>query len=140
MKKIIQYLTISILLGFSSMALYAQGCSLSSFTSQNLVFSAQQFSTANFAFNINCQSPYNVRFSNANPASNEGIGYLSDQQHKIKTKMSARSDWNIPWNTSVMQVNNSNNHYVVTVAIVDAIKATTPAGIYKDRIQVNIEY
>lgn len=136
-KKLIVKLGLAVL-SLSCSNLYAEKCSISSFSAQRLVLLPQQYNSTNFAFSVACQQNYTILFSSLNSHSNDGVGFLKNGANQIKVKMSAQSHQNLPWGLPIQQ--NNNNQYFVTVSILEPITTTTAAGIYKDNIKIQIEF
>lgn len=118
----------------------ANGCEISHFTTQHMILLPQQYNSSNMAFSIQCPHSYSIRFNSANNPSSEGIGHLRNRQHFIRTKMSARSDQVLPWAVPIQQNAHQRHNYVVTASVLDRITPITPAGVYRDRIQLQIEF
>ena len=142
MNTMIKACCILFILGSISPILHAQSqsCAISNVTTQHLVLRPQQHNSSNVAFSIQCAHHYSITFSNANHASSEGIGHLRHHQNNIRTKMSARSDQMLPWAVPVQQNAHQQHNYVITASVLDPITAITPAGVYRDRIQLRIEF
>lgn len=138
-RKVISNLS-TLILGLLCSNAYANTCSISSFTSQQLILLPQQHNSTNFSFSVSCQQSYSIRFSSVNTQSSDGIGFLRNGPHKVKVKMSARNHQNLPWGLPVQQFENYPNQYLVTAVVLDSVSPITPAGQYKDQIQIQIEF
>jgi hypothetical protein len=138
-KKMISNLSL-LMLGLLCANVYANTCSISSFTAQQLILLPQQHNSTNFAFSVACQKSYSVRFSSLNIQSSDGIGFLRNGPHKVKVKISVRNHQNLPWGLPIQQFEHHSHKYIVTAALLDSISPTTPAGQYKDQIKIQIEF
>ena len=136
MKKLFLFITA---LSVSEIAM-AQYCSIDGFTTPELRLASYQRSQAATSFNISCDMGYSILFNSQNLVSSNGISYVSNGPNKLRTKLNLSGANSGLWGVRVNQGASQRQKYVVSVQLEENPFNGVPAGTYRDRISVDINF
>jgi|SRR5690606_21576517 len=118
----------------------AQYCSIDGFANDELRLQSYQRSQAATSFNISCDTGYSILFSSQNLTSADGMSYVSNGPYKLRTKLNLRGANNNVWGIPLQQSAAQRQKYIVSVQLIDNPLNGVPAGTYRDRISVDINF
>ncbi|WP_432211110.1 hypothetical protein [Acinetobacter variabilis] len=136
MKQLLLLIAVS---AMSTMA-SAQYCSIDGFANDELRLQSYQRSQAATSFNISCDTGYSILFNSQNLVSTDGMSYVSNGAYKLRTKLNLRGAIGNAWGVPLQQSAAQRQKFIVSVQLVDNPFNGVPAGTYRDRISVDINF
>ncbi|AWD70517.1 hypothetical protein [Acinetobacter schindleri] len=136
MKQLLLLIAVS---AMSTMA-SAQYCSIDGFANDELRLQSYQRSQAATSFNISCDTGYSILFNSQNLVSTDGMSYVSNGTYKLRTKLNLRGASGNAWGVPLQQSAAQRQKFIVSVQLVDNPFNGVPAGTYRDRISVDINF
>lgn len=125
---------------FSSMTFAAPSrCEMGRISETNMRLANYYNSQAASSFSVDCSGKYRIRFNSRNLQDTSGSSFVTNGPLKLKTRMTVSGAMENLWNVSTEQGAGKNN-YVIAVRLVERVNATTPAGIYRDTVFVNMVF
>ncbi|WP_227539772.1 hypothetical protein [Acinetobacter sp. MB5] len=119
---------------------YAASCSVSGVTEPMMRLANYYHSQSATSFTVNCDQGYSIRFSSMNLYSTDGASFLSNGPNKIRTRMTVSGPVGNLWNVPLTANTTGTNRYIISVHLEEEPKVSTPAGIYRDVIYVNLSF
>ncbi len=114
-------------------------CEMGRISETNMRLSNQMNSQAASTFSVNCTNKYRIKFNSRNLMDASGNSFVNNGLVRLRTHMTVSGAMNNIWNVSTEQ-GAGKNDYVVAVRLIERVKATTPAGKYKDTVFVNMVF
>ena len=136
MKQLFLFIAVSAMSAIAS----AQYCSIDAFANDELRLQSYQRSQAAMSFNISCDTGYSILFNSQNLVSGDGMSYVSNGAYKLRTKLNLRGASNNAWGVPLQQSAAQRQKFIVSVQLVDDPFNGVPAGTYRDRISVDINF
>lgn len=136
MKQLLLLIAVS---AMSTMA-SAQYCSIDGFANDELRLQSYQRSQAATSFNISCDTGYSILFNSQNLVSTDGMSYVSNGAYKLRTKLNLRGAIGNAWGVPLQQSAAQRQKFIVSVQLVDNPFNGVPAGTYRDRISIDINF
>ncbi|NNH37678.1 hypothetical protein [Acinetobacter terrae] len=118
----------------------AQQCSIDGFTNSEMRLASYQRSQSATSFNISCDMGYSILFNSQNLITSNGMSYISNGSYKLRTKLNLRGANQNLWGVHLNQAGAQRQKYIISVQLEDNPLNGVPAGIYRDRISVDISF
>ncbi|WP_445660401.1 hypothetical protein [Acinetobacter sp. F16] len=118
----------------------AQQCSIDGFTNSEMRLASYQRSQSATSFNISCDASYSILFNSQNLITPNGMSYISNGPYKLRTKLNLRGANQNLWGVHLNQAGAQRQKYIISVQLEDNPLNGVPAGIYRDRVSVDISF
>ena len=118
----------------------AQQCSIDGFTNSEMRLASYQRSQSATSFNISCNTGYSILFNSQNLITSNGMSYISNGSYKLRTKLNLRGANQNLWGVHLHQAGAQRQKYIISVQLDDNPLSGVPAGMYRDRISVDISF
>lgn len=127
-------------IGFSAIC-QAKQCKIESMTAKELILNSSYLSQAATSFSVACDSRYAIKFNSRNLINSSGSSYVvNEKNHKLRTQMNITGATASRWNSPISQPASSQNNFIVLAQLLERPTASTPAGIYKDVLYINLMF
>ena len=121
-------------------ALQAKQCMVGSITDPKMYLKYEDGSQTATSFKVSCDHAYGIRFGSQNLRDSSGNSYVTNGRDRLKTRMSISGAGSNLWNVSIPQSANLDNKYVIFVQLDEHPSALIPAGMYTDRIYIDLAF
>ena len=127
-------------LSVSCSSLYAMGCSIGGFSTSEMKLANYYHSQAATSFNVSCDRGYSVLFRSQNLLNSSGSSYVANGPYKLRTQLNIRGAGENLWGVQMKQSGGSNQKYIISAQLQEKPSFNVPAGVYRDRIYVNVDF
>ncbi|MGQ9374470.1 hypothetical protein ACUM6W_11615 [Acinetobacter tandoii] len=128
------------LISMSCSTVYAAGCSVSGFSAPEMKLANYYHSQTATSFNVSCDRSYSISFRSQNLLNASGSSYVSNGPYKVKTQMNIRGASENLWGVQMRQKAGTNQKYIISAQLEENPLYSVPAGVYRDRIYVNVDF
>ena len=115
-----------------------QQCAIDGFSNSNMRLSSYRHSQAATSFNVRCDQGYSIVFNSENLTNASGTSYVSNGSYKLRTQLNLQGAGQNLWGVQLRQAPSERQKYVIAVQLQDNPYNGVPAGVYKDRVSVDI--
>lgn len=127
-------------IGFSAIS-YAKQCQIENMTAKELILNSSYLSQAATSFSVACDSRYAIKFNSRNLINASGSSYLvNEKNHKLRTQMNITGATASRWNSPIFQPASSQNNFIVLAQLLERPNVSTPAGVYRDTLYINLMF
>lgn len=116
----------------------AQQCAIDGFSTSLMRLGSYKHSQAATSFNVRCDQGYSIVFNSQNLTNANGVSYVSNGPYKLRTQLNLQGAGQNLWGVQLKQRPSDRQKYVIAVQLQDNPYNGVPAGIYKDRLSVDI--
>lgn len=116
----------------------AQQCAIDGFSNSNMRLSSYRHSQAATSFNVRCDQGYSIIFNSENLTNANGTSYVANGPYKLRTQLNLQGAGQNLWGVPLSQASSERQKYIIAVQLQDNPYNGVPAGVYKDRVSVDI--
>lgn len=123
-----------------SCSAYASQCSIGGFSASEMRLASYYRSQTATSFNVECDQGYSISFRSQNLVNSSGLSYMSNGPYKLRTQLNIRGASQNLWGVQMNQQAGRNQKYIISAQLEENPLYSVPAGIYRDRIYVNVDF
>ncbi|TCB78884.1 hypothetical protein [Acinetobacter sp. ANC 4173] len=118
----------------------ASECSIGGFSAPEMKLASYYRSQTATSFNISCDRNYSIAFNSQNLVNSSGLSYVSNGPYRLRTQLNIRGASQNLWGVQMNQRAGMNQKYIISAQLQENPINGVPAGVYRDRIYVNVDF
>lgn len=119
---------------------YASECYIGGFSANEMRLANYYHSQAATSFNVACDRNYSISFRSQNLLNAGGASFVSNGPYRLRTQLNIRGASENLWGVQMNQQGGGNQKFIISAQLQENPLYSVPAGVYRDRIYVNVDF
>lgn len=123
-----------------SCSAYASECYIGGFSAHEMKLANYYRSQTATSFHVSCDRNYSISFRSQNLVNSSGLSYVTNGPYKLRTQLNIRGASDNLWGVQINQRGGGNQKYIISAQLQENPLYSVPAGVYRDRIYVSVDF